>query len=306
MAIIAVRGITKFYGGLRALEDVSFEVKQGEIYGCLGPNGSGKTTTIRLLLNFIRATRGEVRLFDQPVSKAGTLIRRRVGYVPGEIGFPENRSGDSLLRFYAGLSQSPAPLREQLCTALEFHPRDRKRKVATYSKGTRQKLAIIQALQHDPDLIILDEPTTGLDPLVQSSLFSVLRELRNRGKTIFFSSHILSEVYNLCDRIAVLREGKLFLDTRTSEFVASAPRLLYLRIPREEQRDMEPVPLFPEATFVRREGDWLVYQVAPAGFGRVLAILSHIQPEDFRFESAIEDAFMGVYRKPGVEGVRFR
>lgn len=305
MPVIEALKLSKSYGGNRGVRDLSFAIEHGEIFGYLGPNGSGKTTTIRLMLNFIRASSGEVRLFGKPVTKSGKELRQRIGYLPGEIGLPEGRTGESFLRFCAALSGKKAPLAGWLCDVLDFSISDRRRKIKTYSKGMKQKLAIIQALQHDPEVVILDEPTTGLDPLMQASLFEALRELRNRGKTIFFSSHVLSEVNALCDRIAVLREGHLVLSSTTQEFVARASRLLWIR-PAEEIPAMDAIPPVADAIFLRREGDWLVYQVSPASINKVFGELERIRPADFRFESAIEDSFLDVYRRNKLEprGVR--
>ena len=188
-AVIDVRDATKSYPGRRGVFDLTFSVKPGEIFGYLGPNGAGKTTTIRMMLGLVRPSGGSVRVFGmKPGSRA--LGRGRIGYLPGELGFYDEMTGDRALALYADLTGRPASLTDWLCERLEFHPGDRARRIKTYSKGTRQKLGLVQALQHDPDLAILDEPTSGLDPLAQRELWDVLRELRARGRTIFFSSHV--------------------------------------------------------------------------------------------------------------------
>ena len=293
--VIQMLQVTRTYGFRRGVENLSFEVGRGEIFGCLGPNGAGKTTTIRLMLDFLAPDRGKVLLFGKRVRRGARHLRRAVGYCPGELGLYENRTGEQHLRLYGALGGSKTPLREWLCDALRFTRAERTRLVKSYSKGMRQKLGLVQAMQHDPDAIILDEPTGGLDPLVQCALFDVLRELKARGKTVFFSSHVLSEVYGLCDRAGVLMDGRLILCTPIADFVAAAGRLLWIRLPGPAG-DIHPV--VERAEFVRREAEWLVYRVLPPDFPGVLAELNRLQPLDFRFESAPDELFMRLYERP--------
>ncbi|MBX7246116.1 MAG: ATP-binding cassette domain-containing protein [Candidatus Sumerlaeaceae bacterium] len=296
MSVIDAHGLTKSYDGHRAIENVSFSVSKGEIYGFLGPNGAGKTTTIRLMLNFIRPTRGKLRIFGEFPGKGGPSLRRRIGYLPGEIGLYEHMRGDHALAFYRDLSGGQAPLHDWICEAIRLSPADRQRRIKTYSKGMKQKLAIAQAVQHDPDLLILDEPTTGLDPLVQADFNEVLHELKNRGKTIFLSSHVLSEVQTLCDRIGVLMDGRLILDADIPTLMARAERQLWILQPSDS--GMQPAhPQITGTTFLRKRGDWLVYHVEPKDSGTMLEELANLKPLDFRFESAFEESFLDLYRE---------
>jgi len=207
--VIEAKSLTKIFPSKQGVRGLNLEVEAGEIFGYLGPNGSGKTTTIRLMLGLTRPDKGEVRLFGKRVTTGSTGQRASIGFVPAEIALPESTNANRLLRYYEKLSGRPAKMRTELCRELNLVDRDMNRPIRTLSRGTKQKIAIIQALQHDPELLILDEPTSGLDPLSQEAFFDVLHDLRDRGRTIFFSSHILAEVQRLCDRVAVLREGNL-------------------------------------------------------------------------------------------------
>jgi ABC-2 type transport system ATP-binding protein len=206
---IATSGLTKSYSGVDALSDLSLAVERGSIYGFLGPNGAGKTTTIRLLMGFIQPTRGEARMFGHDCWRDGVRARSQVGYlVQSDALFPE-LSGAEQLSFAEHLSGRGAPLQGRLLDLLELSRSDLKRKLRTYSKGMRQKLALIAAAQHDPELLILDEPTDGLDPLIQRAFEAHLLDRHAAGRTIFMSSHDLGEVDRLCQIVAIVREGQL-------------------------------------------------------------------------------------------------
>lgn len=300
--VIEARSLTRTYGARRGVDDLTLVVERGEIYGYLGPNGAGKTTTIRLMLDFVRPSRGEVLILGES-PRGNRHLRRRVGYLPGELGLYDSMTGLQSLNLYASLSGGFTPLRDWACDALQLTSDDLRRRVRHYSKGMKQKLGIVQALQHDPDLLILDEPTSGLDPLVQARFFEVLREFRRRGRTVFFSSHVLSEVEHLCDRVGVLREGKLVLDARLSDLLIQADRLLYIRLdPAALASGKEPAaPQIPHARFFRREGEWMVYAVTPAEIPDLLLVLARLQPADFRLESALEESFLQLYGAGGAK-----
>jgi len=206
---IATSGLTKSYSGVDALADLSLTVERGSIYGFLGPNGAGKTTTIRLLMGFIRPSSGQARMFGCDTWKDGVRARSHVGYlVQSDALFPE-LSGADQLAFAEKLSGKGAPLRPQLLDQLELSDADLNRKLKTYSKGMRQKLALIATAQHDPELLILDEPTDGLDPLIQRAFEAHLLDRHAAGRTIFMSSHDLGEVDRLCQTVAIVRGGRL-------------------------------------------------------------------------------------------------
>ncbi len=205
--VIQTNKLTKFYGSSRGILDIDLSVGSGEVFGFLGPNGAGKTTTIRILLDLIRATSGSARVFGMDAHKDSTRIRSRTGYLPGEYGMYEDMTAADYLTLLGSLRSNQQPsLKSLLVELLEL---DTSRRIKSYSHGTKQKLALVQAFMHDPELVILDEPTSGLDPLVQQRFYEFILETKRRGKTIFFSSHILSEVERVCDRVAILKEGRL-------------------------------------------------------------------------------------------------
>lgn len=290
--VIEATGLTKHYGSSRGISGLQLRVNAGEIYGYLGPNGSGKTTTIRLLLGFIRPNKGRVKIFGQTVSAGATAMRARLGYVPGETLLPENTTGLHILKFYESLTGLPCKSRGWLCSQLQLLDADLRRPIRSLSRGTRQKIAIVQALQHDPDLIILDEPTSGLDPLSQEAFFDVLHDLRDHGKTIFFSSHVLSEVQRLADRVAVLRDGEKVLESTMQEMAAQSDRLLWLK---PSVAADEP-PVIQGARFIRREsGGWLLYLMPAGETVGLVDQLTALRPADFRLEPALEESFLKLY-----------
>ncbi|MEK6770004.1 MAG: ABC transporter ATP-binding protein [Gemmatimonadota bacterium] len=208
-AAIETRGLGKRYGKVHALEGLSLRVEEGEVFGFLGPNGAGKTTTIRLLLGLLRPSEGGASILGQPVVPGGVTVHAELGYLAGEARFWPQLPGASTLDLLALLSKRPPVLREQLLARLGLGGDALERPVRTYSDGMRQKLGIVQALQCAPSLALLDEPTKGLDPLVQQEFYAILADARRQGTTVFFSSHILPEVERVCDRVAMLRAGKL-------------------------------------------------------------------------------------------------
>jgi ABC-2 type transport system ATP-binding protein len=208
-AAIQTNHLTKQYKTVLALDSVSLAVPRGVIYGFLGPNGAGKTTLIKILMGFIRPTAGSAAIFGFDVWTHGVDARKRIGFLVQPENLFAEVSGLAHLDHAARLSGGHAPLRASLLDAMDLSPNQLKRRLGSYSKGMRQKLALIAAIQHDPDLLILDEPTDGLDPLIRRNFEVVLRELRARGKTIFMSSHDLGEIERLAELIAIVRGGKL-------------------------------------------------------------------------------------------------
>jgi ABC-2 type transport system ATP-binding protein len=206
-AILNTSHLTKFYGKQCGIEDINLEVRKGEVFGYLGPNGAGKTTTIRTLLDFIRPTRGTATIFGFDSRLGSVETRRRIGYLPGELSMYGNLTGDELLHYVASLRGST-----DLTYATDLAKRmdcDLTRRLKALSHGNRQKIGLIQAFMHKPQLIILDEPTIGLDPLMQQEFYRLISEARNDGRTVFLSSHILPEVERVCDRVGIIREGRL-------------------------------------------------------------------------------------------------
>jgi ABC-2 type transport system ATP-binding protein len=206
-AVIETQNLTKSYGKFRGIVDVDLVVNEREIFGFLGPNGAGKTTTIRILLDLIRATSGTSKVFGIESSADPVAIHRRIGYLPGEWNLYDRLSGAETIRYFGnlrgGVDQAYV---DQLVQRLDLDP---SRRFREYSRGNKQKVGLITALQHRPELLILDEPTSGLDPLVQQTFNELLFEARSEGRTVFLSSHIISEVERTCDRVAIIREGRI-------------------------------------------------------------------------------------------------
>lgn len=207
MNIIEIDHLTKSYGQARGISSVSFNVEQGEIFGFIGPNGAGKSTTIRTLLSLIYPTSGSAKIFGMDHIKHATEIKKEIGYLPSEVFYYDNMRVIDLLKYSASFYKKDCTKRmKELIALLEIDPL---KKIDDLSFGNKKKVGIIQGLQHEPKLLILDEPTSGLDPLMQMRFFDLLQEENKKGTTIFFSSHILSEVQRLCNRVAIIKEGQL-------------------------------------------------------------------------------------------------
>jgi ABC-2 type transport system ATP-binding protein len=207
MSIIEVNNLTKYYGKARGIVDVSFNVEEGEIFGFIGPNGAGKSTTIRLLLSLIHPTSGSGKVFGKDVTTHGPEIRRDIGYLPSEVYYYEGMKVIDLLKYSASFFDCDCePRLKELSDIMEL---DLKRRISDLSYGNKKKVGIVQGLLHSPKLLFLDEPTAGLDPLMQRKFFDLIREENARGVTVFFSSHILGEVQRLCNRVGIIREGSI-------------------------------------------------------------------------------------------------
>ncbi len=206
-AVIETGGLTKRYGAARGIEDVSISVEPGEVYGFLGPNGAGKTTTIRTLLDLLHPSSGRALLFGLDSRRKSREIRARLGNLPGDFACDPRLTGREFLEFCAGMRGMPG-LGSGSLLAQRFEA-DLHRRIGELSRGNRQKIGLIQSLFHDPELLMLDEPTTGLDPLMQEEFLAVVTEYRERGGTVFLSSHDLGEVERVCDRVAIIREGRI-------------------------------------------------------------------------------------------------
>jgi ABC-2 type transport system ATP-binding protein len=207
MKIVDIKNLTKTYKKNRGIINLTFSIEEGEIFGFIGPNGAGKSTTIRTLLNFIYPTSGSATIFGKDIVKHSKEIRQNVGYLPSEVHYYDDMKVIDLLKYSAGFYKKFNSKRmKELAERLDL---DLHRKIEDLSFGNRKKVGIVQALLHEPKLLILDEPTNGLDPLMQNTFFELLTEEREKGTTIIFSSHILSEVQKMCDRVAIIKEGEL-------------------------------------------------------------------------------------------------
>ena len=294
---ISIRGLTKRYGSLTALNDLKLEVAQGEILGFLGLNGAGKTTAIRLLLDLLRPTSGSAFIFGHDCWLDGLAARAHVGYLPGELGIYRDLTGLEVLDFLAGLKKQPVDKhrREELIARLELPQSDLRRKLRQYSTGMKRKLGIIQAFEGDPALLILDEPTEGLDPLMQESFYALLAESKKRGRTVFMSSHVLSEVERVCDRIALLRKGELVLLSGMEairSLTARHVRVIFSRNVIAPVQQISSGHKFLETT----PRLWCLEVTGP--LGPLLTTLGGLPVEDLEVrEARLEDVVLKYYRE---------
>ncbi len=291
---IETHALTRDFGKLRALDNLDMTVEQGEIFGFLGPNGAGKSTAIRLMLDFIRPTYGYARVMGFDCQADSMEVRRRVGYLPGDIRVYPALTGRETIAFfcemrgYSAAESGALELAERLQLRLDV-------KSGTYSKGNRQKLGIVLALMGSPDVLMLDEPSSGLDPLIQHELWTLLREQAARGVTVFFSSHVMSEVEMVCERVAILRQGKLVALEGVAEMKTRAVRHLIARFADE-------VP--PDGTFtfdgvreLRRERDLVELEVQ-GEVDPVLKALSQHRVVDLVSEQpSLEELLMRFYER---------
>ena len=295
---ISIRGLTKRYGPITALEDLNLDIERGEIFGFLGLNGAGKTTTIRLLLDLLRPTAGKASIFGYDCWAEGLDARAQIGYLPGELGLYLDLTGLETLDFLAGLNRQPVDRRhrQELCDRLELPGSDLRRRLREYSSGMKRKLGIIQAFQANPPLLILDEPTEGLDPLMQESFYALLVDAKRGGAAIFMSSHVLSEVERVCDRIALLRKGEMVLLSSVRESRRLAPR----RVRVFFNEDVSANPQLPPGAELTEKTprQWRLAVAGP--LGPLLALLEGLPVQDMELEEArLEDVVMSYYRGEG-------
>jgi ABC-2 type transport system ATP-binding protein len=297
-AIIETSELVKTYGKRRGLAGLDLEVRQGEVYGFLGPNGAGKSTTIRILLDLIRPSSGRARLLDTEPRASGAALRRRIGYLPGDFTVDENQTADELLTFLGNL-RGRVP-RERMGELADRLGLDLSVRIKSLSKGNRQKVGLIQAFMHEPELVILDEPSSGLDPLLQQTFLDLVSEARGRGQTVFMSSHVLSEVQHVADRVGIIRDGRLVV-------VEAVERLRERAVRRVEIRFDAPVA--PDA-FVGLDGvtevavDEGVLRCRLAGGADALIKMAARYTVDSIVvqEPDLEELFLAYYREPEPEG----
>jgi ABC-2 type transport system ATP-binding protein len=253
---IETRGLTVHFGAVPGLLDLDLVVREGEVFGFLGPNGAGKSTTIRVLLDLLRPDAGEARIFGRNVRDRGQALRRDIGYLPGDLALIPSLTGGETLDLFAGLLGRAPVLRSAVLERIGLSNTDLARRVRTYSTGMRQKVGITCAFQHDPRLLILDEPTTGLDPMVRDGFLALVRERREQGRTVFLSSHVLDEISRTADRVGLISGARLRLVSSVEELRMSLPRTVQLRYadgrrerlthhgsPEELLRSIDPVGL---------------------------------------------------------------
>ncbi len=289
MSVIEVSNLTKYYGKSRGIVDVTFNVEEGEIFGFIGPNGAGKSTTIRLLLSLIHPTSGSARVFGKDVTRDGPEIRRDIGYLPSEVYYYEGMKVLDLLKYSASFFECDCS--ERIRELSEIMELELNRRISDLSYGNKKKVGIVQGLLHSPKLLFLDEPTAGLDPLMQRKFFDMIRAENQRGVTVFFSSHILGEVQRLCTRVAIIREGKIveISDIRTLQ------QNNYKKI-NVTAEGLDPASFdLPGATNIQAENGTLRF-FFKGDINQVLRTISGVQVSDVTIEEpTLEEIFMHYY-----------
>lgn len=289
--IIETEGLTKYYGPILGIKDLNLQVKRGEIFGYLGPNGAGKTTTIKLLLDLIHPTKGKVKIFGLDAHRDSLEIRKKIGYMTVDFNLYENMTGEEFLIFCQSFySNKDKRFKEKLIKKFEIKIEG---KIKTYSHGTKQKLALAQALLHQPELLILDEPTIGLDPLMQNVFLNLIKEQKSEGKTVFMSSHILSEVEKICDRVGILKKGTLIVTKNINELKRTTERTLRVVFQKEvseKELEMEGI------TKIEKEGNKYILTIA-GNEEEVLKKINSYPLFSLNFEEAdLEDIFLRYFK----------
>jgi ABC-2 type transport system ATP-binding protein len=293
---IHIEHLGKRYGRVTALRDLSLDVQPGEIFGFLGLNGAGKTTTIRILLDLVRPTSGRAAIFGADCQARSLEVRAHIGYLPGEPGFYGDMTGDATLDLLGRLGGSPVDpaWRRTLLDRLELGAGDLRRRLREYSTGMKRKLGIVQAFQADPPLLVLDEPTEGLDPLMQEVFYDLVAETRRRGRTIFMSSHVLPEVERVCDRIGLVRGGELVLLATVQEVRGLAGR----RVRVSFQDDVAAPPAFPPSCDVIDLQPRLWDVRVRGSVGPVVTLLAGLPVTDLDVEVPHLEEILRTYYEP--------
>ncbi len=293
MDVVVASGLTKYYGGRVGIEDVSFNVRRGEVLGFLGPNGSGKTTTIRLMLGFIKPSRGSISVYGvNPLSSEFARVKRFIGYVPEEFFFPGELRGRDVIGYFARMKGGAPRLRE----LLELFPLDLDKRIASYSRGMKQMLALVLAFMSDPELIVLDEPTTGLDPLMRFRLLELLRREARDGKAVFLSSHVLDEVERVADRVCLIKDGRIVLQGDLRDIAGSRGKIVVAivkKTPRFEELQLDSVSSL-------KISDNRVEMIVRGDYEEVLGKLLSYGIVDLEIRSVtLEEVFLGFYQRGG-------
>lgn len=289
---ISARGLTKSYGQIRALQGVNLEVLRGEIFGFLGPNGSGKTTTIRCLLDLIRPDGGTLRVLGFDPQRDSVAVRSRTGYLPGELRVDDSFTVEGALKFFGALRGHTldwAYVRE----LAERFSLDLKLSVKNLSKGNKQKVGVIQAMMPRPELLMLDEPTSGLDPLMQREVLNVIRAARDNGATIFFSSHVLSEVEAIADRVGIIRQGEVVEIAETQALIKRAMRRVNVRF--KQPSDLAAITALPGVRLISHDDSHCQLQVE-GDIDQLIKALALYPVADLEIErTSLEEIFLAYY-----------
>jgi len=290
--VIETKNLTKYYGSHPGIIDLNLEVKSGEVFGFLGPNGAGKSTSIRLILNLLQPTSGSVKIFGKPVKDNYSEIFTEIGNVPGELKLYEELTGYHFLNFMNDFSDKIPVLQKELIDAFQLKPEDLQKNIKKYSHGMKQKIAIIQAMQEKPELLIMDEPSEGLDPINKNVLYEYVSKFKKWGKTVFFSSHYLGEVEKVCDRVGIVKNSRLITEESIASLKSKMVRKLEVVFSQPCQQsdfDLENIQI------VRSENNRLILNV----FGDInplLKVLSKYNVQNLVFpEPTLEDTFLKFY-----------
>jgi len=287
--ILEVKNLTKYYGKVLGVKDLSIDLKEGEIFGFIGPNGSGKSTTIRSILNLINKTEGEVYFCGQKLDKDNIEAKKEIGYLPSEISLYEDLTVKEMLDYHASFyNKDISKRRKELVNILML---DEGKRVEDLSLGNLKKLGIVLAFMHEPKLLILDEPTSGLDPIMQQEFYDLLKEEKKKGTTIFYSTHILSEISKICDRVGIIKDGQLLKIEPIKELVDK--NLSYVTI---KSNDIDNISEELDADILSKNENVLIFKNTMSA-NKLINVLSKYNIEKILIESAtIEDVFLHYYK----------
>jgi len=291
---IEIRGLVKNYGRVKALKGVELDVNCGEVYGFLGPNGAGKTTAIRCMLDLIRPQGGSISVLGLNPQEEPEMIKAQVGYLPGELHVDENMTARQVFRFFNRLrgNRSDWDFIEVLSERLKL---DLRSPIKNFSKGNKQKVGVVQALMHKPELLLLDEPTSSLDPLMQQVVLRMLAEAQDYGATVFFSSHIISEVQAVADRVAIIREGKIVEVAVTADLLHRSMRQVRIRF--QQPTEAEELYTLPGVELIAKDDSMGILLQVEGQMDLLIKTLAKYPVNDFETERAsLEDIFLAYYK----------
>lgn len=292
ITLIKVQNIKKYYGKYLGVEDINFEIKRGEIYGLIGPNGAGKTTTIRAMMGMLSVDSGEIYIGNKKIPENLKEVKNKIGYLPGEVNFYENMKVKEFFdfndKFYDNIDKK---YENELIELLEL---ETNKKFKELSMGNKKKVGIIQAIIHRPDYIIFDEPTNGLDPLLQHKLYKILSNEKQRGATILFSSHILSEVEKICDRVGIMKKGKIIKESNMEEISKISKKAITLYNLKNED-------IFSNYEIKEKTDNFITYFVKKQNLNDFFDILSKNSYDDIEIKKpSLEEIFIDYYRSENV------
>jgi len=289
---IVTNGLTKSYGPVQALRGVDLEVEKGTIFGFLGPNGAGKTTAIRCLLDLIRPQAGSIRVLGLDPQANPVAVRARAGYLPGELNLESNQTAAQALRYFNELrgNESDWSFVSRLAERLAL---DLTMPIKNLSKGNKQKVGLVQALMSRPELLLLDEPTSGLDPLMQQEVYRLLKEARQAGATVFFSSHIIGEVEAIADRIAIIRQGVIVEEAEPHQLMSMVLRRLHIRF--REPVDPQPLAAVPGVSLLEQTNAHITVQVEGEMDGLIKALAAYPVSDLETERPSLEEVFLAYY-----------